>query len=248
MNSLFSVLAISLVISLTEGCWPPPPPTPTTTPPPTTTKTTPTTTSGTTTGKYDCPIGGKEDKGTTCVGSDNVIKIEPSKDPEECNKKCEAEAKCKFWTFVPTRKLCFLLSSCDKKAQESVVSGEKGCKVPSKSFTLFNLIDKEITNCAVTWDPTDICPEQKAGAAADGKIPALGNFAFTYFDAPPSLACKSITKVTCKWDNAGTEKECLLKAEDLPIEVKDITSLYVKTTLPGGTDCEISKSPKILLG
>jgi len=245
MNSLFSVLAISLVVSVSEACWGPPPPTPTTTRAPTTTKTTPTTTSGTTTGKYDCPIGGPTDKGTTCVGSDNVIKIEASTDPEDCNKKCEAEAKCKFWTFVPTRKLCFLLSSCVKAAQEGVISGEKGCKVPSKSFTLFNLIDAGITECKVTWEPKDICPEQQANG--DGKIAALGKFAFTYFDAPPSLACTEIKTVACKWDNAGTVKDCTLNPADA-IKVKDVTNLYVKKKLPDGTDCEISKSPKNLLG
>ena len=100
MNSLFSFLAICLVVYVTEGCWPPPPPTPTTTPPPTTTKTTPTTTSGTTTGKYECPIGGEKSKGETCVGSGNVEKIEASTDPEDCSK---------FWKTILAILIIFII-------------------------------------------------------------------------------------------------------------------------------------------
>merc|ERR1712076_20626 len=95
MTSFCSVLAISLVVYLSEAClWPPPPSGPTT-PAPTTTKTTPTTTSGTTTGKYECPIGGDSSKGVTCVsskGPSNILEggILPNiANPEECNKKCE---------------------------------------------------------------------------------------------------------------------------------------------------------------
>ena len=87
MTSFSSVLAISLVVYLSEACLWPPPPTPTTTPPPTTTKTTPTTTSGTTTPTYKCPIGGETDKGTTCVDGSNILAIEKDiKNPVDCSK------------------------------------------------------------------------------------------------------------------------------------------------------------------
>jgi len=240
MNSLFSILAISLVVFVSEACWPPPPPPPATTTtakPDSSTAAPPTTTTGPT---YKCPIGGLTGKGDTCVTGDNLLKLEASTNPEDCNKKCTdyANSECKFWSFVPTRKLCFLLKSCTKKAEEGTVSGEKGCKVPSKSFTLFNLIDADLTDCEVKFEPAATCPPQKAGAAADGKIGKLGNFKFTYYSAPPSMACTKIsTDTICKW---GAE-ECKLAAA-----VDPITNLYVKTTVADPKKCEITTSPKIL--
>ena len=119
-----------------------------------------------------------------------------------------------------------------------MVSGEKGCVIKSESFTLFNLINEDLTDCEVKWEPTDICPPTKAGDAGDGKIPKLGSFKFTYFDKPPSVACTKITEVMCKWG----AKECKTAAAiNVPIP-----NLYVKKTLPAGTECEIATSPKIL--
>merc|ERR1712137_723148 len=215
MNSLFSILAISLVVFVSEACWPPPPPPPATTTtakPDSSTAAKPTTTTGPI---YQCPIGGLTGKGDTCVTGDNLLKLEASTNPEDCNKKCTdyANSECKFWSFVPTRKLCFLLKSCTKKAEEGTVS-------------------------EVKFEPAATCPPQKAGAAADGKIGKLGNFKFTYYSAPPSMACTKIsTDTICKW---GAE-ECKLAAA-----VDPITNLYVKTTVADPKKCEITTSPKIL--
>lgn len=238
MYSLCSVLAISLAVFLSEACIFTPPPPVTTTPKVTTTKKPSTTT--TAKPKYECPIGGYTSTGVTCVGSDNVLKIESIPNPIDCNKKCTdyPDSKCKFWSYVATRKICFLLKSCANEKQVGVVSGEKGCVIKEESFTLFNLINEDLTDCEVKWEPTDICPPQKANG--DGKIPKLGSFKFKYFDKPPSVACTKITEVICK---AGA-KECKTKAAiDVPIP-----NLYVKLTLPAGTDCEIATSPKYLLG
>lgn len=242
MNSLFSILAISLVVSVSEACFPIKPPTPTTTTTKTTPKTTQTTASSTTTMQYKCPIGGEKGTGSTCVTGDNLIKTVASPNPEDCNKQCKdtPNSECKFWTFVPTRKLCFLLKSCTVKEQVGSVSGELGCIVPSKSFTLFNLINSEITDCEVKWEPTDICPPVKAGKTGDGKIPALGNFAFTYFTAPPSLACTKLTEVTCKM---GAEVCKTAKGMDIP---PDVPNMYVKTDLADPKKCLVDSTPKIL--
>ena len=88
---------------------------------------------------------------------------------------------CKFWTFFPTRKTCLLLSSCERKDEKGVVSGAEGCKVPSKTFSIHNLISAEV-KCTVNWEPTSICPEQTE------LIAALGSGKITYFDAPPPIA------------------------------------------------------------
>jgi len=159
---------------------------------------------------------------------------------------CDGEAKCTHWSFVPKRKFCFLLSSCDKKDDEGVVSGAKGCKPPSKMFTVRNLVGAELTDCVAKWEPSDVCPDQDM--TTDKKIAKDGNAEVTYYAAPPSLGCTKLLKTTvCKW---GTE-DCLLtkdgKNED--IEVKDLpTSLYVKKQLADAKKCEMGTDYKVLLG
>ena len=130
------------------------------------------------------------------------------------DKKCEdyKDSACKFWTFVPTRKICFLLSSCDKKDEGGLVSGKKGCKVPSKTFTVFNLLDAEVTNCKAKWEPTDVCQEQSIGTG--GKIEKFGFANITYFTGPPSIGCTKITNLSCKW---GTVKCKSKEAINVPI-------------------------------
>jgi len=133
-----------------------------------------------------------------------------------------------------------------KAAQEGIVSGQKGCNPPFKKWTLYNLIDADLKECTVTWKPKEICPEQKSGKDGDGKLEKFGNFEFTYFTAPPSLACTEVTEVSCKWNNAGTDVIC---KTDKPIAVTSdnpVPSLYVKKKLPDKTECEISTSPKVL--
>ena len=155
--------------------------------------------------------------------------------------KCDGEAKCKFWSFVPKRKFCFLLSSCDKADDEGIVSGEKGCKPPSKSFTVYNLVGAELTDCVAKWDPTDTCPDQDM--TTDKKIAADANAKVTYYAAPPSIGCTKLLATTlCKW---GTQ-ECKLKADT---EIKDLPgNLYVKKTLADATKCEMATDYKVLLG
>merc|ERR1711915_563256 len=133
------------------------------------------------------------------------------------------------------RSICFLLSSCDKKGEDGVVSGEKGCIVPSDSFTLFNLIDGELTNCEATFEPTATCPKQTVAKIAKG-----GSHVFTYFPAPPAIACTKLMEVRC---TSGAD-EC---KTDGSIDKLPFPNLFVKKKLTG-TGCEIASSPKSLAG
>jgi len=245
MNVFCTVLSIVLATLPAESCIIKPVTTPAPTPTPTTAPaTTPTTAPTTTQPKYECPIGGSKSTGETCVGGSNVLSpdgvVFSVANPIDCNKKCEdfSDSKCRFWSYIPTRDICFLLSSCEKKPEEGTVSGEKGCIVPSQNFTVFNLItpEAELTDCKAKWEPTDACPEQEIGTG--GKIPKAGSAVVTYFTAPPSIGCTKITEASCKWG----AKECKTSAAiNVPIP-----NLFVKTVLPAGTDCEIATTPKIL--
>jgi len=164
----------------------------------------------------------------------------------DCNAKCAAEDKCKFWTFVPKRKFCFLLSSCDKHDDEGIVSGAEGCEPPSKTFTVYNLIGEEVTDCVAKWEPTDVCPDQDIGT--DKKIPSGGSATVIYYAAPPSIACTKLLKTTtCTW---GTVKCELSKPDGTPADydVPIPGNLFVKKQLADPTKCEISDNIKMLSG
>ena len=65
------------------------------------------------------------------------------------------------------------------------MSGKKGCEDQSKTFTVFNLIDAELTDCKIEiWETSEICPEQTIG-----KIPKFGSAKVSYFAAPPPIGC-----------------------------------------------------------
>lgn len=240
MNLLFSILAISLVVFPSKAC---PSTTTVTTPAATPTPTPAPTPAPTTTAALECPIGGETSKGKTCVSDSNILRFEfDIANVLDCNAKCAADAdkKCKAWSFVPKRKFCILLSDCDKpKDEEGIVSGAEGCEPPSKSFTVYNLVGAELTDCVAKWEPTDVCPDQDIGT--DKKIPKDGKATVIYFAAPPSIGCTKLLKTTlCKWGN----EECKLAADiDVPIP-----NLYVKKTLADPTKCEIADNYKVLSG
>ena len=78
-----------------------------------------------------------------------------------------------------------------KKPKEGVVSGYNGCMctVPSNSYTIFNLLEEEV-ECTATYEPKDICPEEKEKI----HLPTLESKKL-YFLAPPLIACTKITEV-----------------------------------------------------
>lgn len=96
------------------------------------------------------------------------------------------------------------------------------------------MLNEDLTNCEVKFPATDKqCHNQKANG--DGEIKNLQNFKFTYFSAPPSVACSQITEVSCK---RGGEV-CKIENIESPFP-----NLFVNAL--DATNCEIAKSPKIL--
>ena len=149
---------------------------------------------------------------------------------EECEKL--ADSKCKFWTYVPTRKLCFLLSSCVEKAEDGVISGEKGCKVPSSMLTVFNLsTEKAAKDIKIEWENPTVCPD-----TVFAEIASLKSEKVTYFEKPDSLKCGKMKKVTGKIDTV----ECKPDLED-----KDPADFYFKTDLTDPKKCVIELTPKL---
>jgi len=228
-TNIYSLLILSLVIILTEACFGPPPPPP---PSPTTTKAPTTTAKATTTGKpKDCPLDGK-----TCLDGTNLLELKAADGPDKCNEECEkyADSKCKAWSYVGTRKLCFLLSSCVEKAEDGVLSGEKGCKIPSSMLTVFNLSpDKAAKTIKIEWENPTVCPD----TVLTEDIAALKSAKVTYFEKPDSLKCGKMKKVTGKID----AEECKPDLED-----KEPADIYFKMDLSDAakTKCLIELTPK----
>ena len=125
-----------------------------------------------------------------------------------------------------------------------MVSGKKGCKVQSKTFTVFNLIDADLTDCKINWDPRDICPEQTIGTG--GKIPKFGSAEVSYFAAPPPIGCTKLRYISCNWEGLQDCKFQTINEINVPIP-----NLYVKERLnppPNSYNCEIATDPKSLFG
>merc|ERR1712137_1284597 len=203
-------LTLSLVITLSEACIPPPPsPSPTTTKAPSSS----TTKAPTTTAKpKDCPMDGK-----TCL-ADNLIEMKSADGADACNDECKktADSKCKFWTYVPTRKICFILSSCVEKAEEGSISGENGCVIPSSKLSVFNLTPKTAKTIKIEWE-NSVCANEEIA-----ELETLKNKEVKYFEKPDSLKCGNMDATACK-----------------DLENAEAGDIYFKTDLTDVAKCEI---------
>jgi len=222
MASPCLVVALSLFIAQSEACIAPP------TPAPATTAAAAATTTGapTTTAKpLNCPLDGK-----TCVAEGNVLELKSADTPDACNKECEdyADSKCTTWTYTPTRKLCFLLSSCTEKDEAGIISGSKGCKIPSKKITVFNLTGAAAKTIKVEW------VESNCAATDIAELATLKSQDVSYFESPDSLKCGKIKKVTGKMDAT----DCTELGET------DAANVYIKTLSTDATKCVIETNAK----
>merc|ERR1711936_596245 len=214
-------LTLSLVIILSEARIPPPPsPSPTTTKAPSSS----TTKAPTTTAKpKDCPMDGK-----TCL-ADNLIEMKSADGADACNDECKktADSKCKFWTYVPTRKICFILSSCVEKTEEGSISGENGCVIPSSKLSVFNLTAKTIK---IEWE-NSVCANEEIA-----ELETLKNKEVKYCEKPDSLKCGKLKKVSGSMDATACKD----------LENAEAGDIYIKTDLTDVAKCEIALTPKTL--
>jgi len=212
------VVALSLLFIQSEACLIfPPPPTPAPTPAPSTAAQS-TTAIATTSKPKACPMDGK-----TCVAEGNVVALKSTDSTEKSNKECEdyEDSKCKFWTYVPTRRLCFLLSSCSEKAEDGIISGDKGCIVPLSKITVFNLFaDKAVKEIKIEWENSAVCPTVDIAELA-----ALKSQELTYYEKPDSLKCGKLKKVEGKMDTVACTA----------LENVDPANFYFKTDLADPT-------------
>jgi len=113
-----------------------------------------------------------------------------------------------------------------------VVTGPKGCKIPSKTFSLTNIMTTEATDCKITWENAANCPAQDCGTG--GKIAASGIVKVTYIAEPPLLACGKMTSLTVKRDGA-------LACTGLT-NIASPSLYYIKESLDK-TSCEVATNP-----
>jgi len=224
VSYLQNVVALSLFIIKSEACLPTPPsppaPTLTPTPAPTTAK------------PKECPMDEK-----SCVGLFNVLNIiqQDMIGPDVCNQLCEGDSKCKFWTYIPTRRVCFLLSSCSETEEKGIISGEKGCKITPSYFTIFNLfLDKPAMEIKIEWEFSSVCPD----VSIVGEIAPLDQVSdrVKYFEKPDSIKCGKLKKVSGKIDLV----DCT------PLVNVDPANIYIKLDSANPTKCVIEQTSKIV--
>ena len=117
-----------------------------------------------------------------------------------------------------------------------MVTGPKGCKIPTKTFTVINIMATEATGCEVIWENAANCPTQKC--SADGKIaPNGGTVKVSYIAEPPLLACGKLTSLAV--DRGSTP---ILSCEKLT-DVASPAGLYYLKENADKKKCEFSTSP-----
>ena len=163
-----------------------------------------------------------------------ILKIKPK--DTACDE--YADSQCKTWTYVPTRKLCFLLSSCVEKDEADIISGDKGCKITSSKITAFNLIsDKAAKTIKIEWEHSNVCPDVEIAELA-----ALKSHEIKYFKMPDSLKCGKLKKVEAKMDNADNTATVDCTA----LEDVDAANFYIKPDLSNNpaTACMIETNAR----
>ena len=115
--------------------------------------------------------------------------------------------------------------------QPGVVTGPKGCKIPTKSFTIINVMPNEATDCKISWENAANCPDQLC--TTDGKIAPNAQAKVTYIAEPKELACGKIASLTV---NRASTPVATCKA------LSDVAPglLYIKNELGDATKCEVS--------
>ena len=55
----------------------------------------------------------------------------------KCQRKCENNEKCKFWTFNCDKEKCYLINRIQKTSEEKdYISGEKDCERPGRQLQI----------------------------------------------------------------------------------------------------------------
>ena len=116
-----------------------------------------------------------------------------------------------------------------------MVTGPKGCKIPTKSFSLLNIMAAEAIECKATWKNAANCPAQDC--SADGKIAPNAQAKVSYIAEPPLLACGKLVSLTVK--RAGTPALVCTGLTD----VASPAGLYYIKENADKSKCEVSNSP-----
>ena len=111
-----------------------------------------------------------------------------------------------------------------------IISGDKGCKIPSSKFTAFSLFtDKAAKDIKIEWEYSAACANVKIAELA-----ALKSQEIKYFKAPDSLKCGKLKKVSGKMDATACTA----------LENVDPVNIYFKTDLADATKCMIETNAR----
>ena len=111
---------------------------------------------------------------------------------------------CKAWTLDPRTSECFILSSCEERDREGVVSGLRGCEVKPSKLKLYNRFSDKMAEVEISWQHSAVCPKQSVSVTASG-FKTVG-----FYESPEVLDCgkASITvkvgSASCSASNVDT--------------------------------------------
>lgn len=111
---------------------------------------------------------------------------------------------CEAWTLNPKTSECFILSSCEERDQEGIVSGFRGCEVEPTKLKLYNRFTDKTADVEISWQNSAVCATQSFSIPA-GEFKSVG-----FYEKPESLDCgkASITakvgSATCSASNVDS--------------------------------------------
>ena len=111
---------------------------------------------------------------------------------------------CKAWSLDPRTSECFILSSCQERDAEGVVSGLRGCEVKPSKLKLYNRFSDKTADVEISWQHSAVCAKQGVSVTASG-FKTVG-----FYESPEALDCgkASITakvgSVSCSASNVDS--------------------------------------------
>ena len=90
---------------------------------------------------------------------------------------------CKAWTLDPKTSECSILSSCEERDEEGVVSGLRGCQVEPSKLKLYNRFSDKMAEVEITWQNSGVCAKQSVSITAGG-FKTVG-----FYERPETLDC-----------------------------------------------------------
>ena len=132
---------------------------------------------------------------------------------------------CKAWTLNPKTSECTILSSCEERDIEGLISGFRGCEVEPNRLKIYNRFTDKTAAIEITWQNSAVC------AAESISVTAGGFKTVRFYEKPEALDCGKAS-ITAKLGSAT----CSASNVDSPV-----SNVFINPQ-SNGNKCVITKN------